>query len=50
MGATGLITLFTGFDHASSLGAASIDLSQQVGVPCIVAALAAAIEQSVGIP
>ena len=36
-------------DHVSVLGTSSIDLPQQAGIPCIAAALAAAIEQQVGI-
>ena len=44
-----LITLFTSYDHVSVLGTTAIDLPQQAGVPCIAAAVAAAIEQQVGI-
>jgi len=44
-----LITLFAGYDHISILGAASVDLPQQAGIPCIAAAVATAIEQQVGI-
>jgi hypothetical protein len=44
-----LITLFTSYDHVSVLGTTAIDLPQQAGIPCIAAALAAAIEQQVGI-
>jgi hypothetical protein len=44
-----LITLFSSYDHVSVLGTAAIDLPQQAGIPCIAAALAAAIEQQVGI-
>ena len=40
-----LITLFTSYTHVDLLGAASIDLPQQAGIPCISAALATAIEQ-----
>jgi len=45
----GLITLFTSSTHVDLLGAASIDLLQQAGIPCIAAAVAAAIEQQAGI-
>ena len=41
----GLITLLTSYSHVDLLGAASIDLPQQAGIPCIAAAVAAAIEQ-----
>ena len=44
-----LITLFTNYTHVDLLGAASVDLPQQAGIPCIAAALATAIEQQVGI-
>ena len=44
-----LITLFTNYTHVDLLGAASVDLPQQAGIPCIAAAVAAAIEQQVGI-
>ena len=41
----GLITLLTSYSHVDLLGAASFDLPQQAGIPCIAAAVAAAIEQ-----
>ena len=44
-----LITLFTNYTHVDLLGAASVDLPQQAGIPCIAAAVAAAIEQQIGI-
>ena len=44
-----LITLLTSYSHVDLLGAASVDLPQQAGIPCILAALATAIEQQVGI-
>jgi hypothetical protein len=44
-----LITLFTNYDHVDLLGAASVDLPQQAGIPCIAAAVATAIEQQAGI-
>jgi len=34
-----LITLFTSYSHVDLLGAASVDLPQQAGLPCIAAAL-----------
>jgi hypothetical protein len=37
-----LITLFAGYDHVDLLGAASVDLPQQAGIPCIAAAVATA--------
>jgi hypothetical protein len=40
-----LITLFTNYTHVHLLGAASVDLPQQAGIPCIAAAVAAALEQ-----
>ena len=42
----GLITLLTSYSHVDFLGAASIDLPQQVGIPCITAAVAAAIAEA----
>ena len=44
-----LITLFTNYTHVDLLGAGSVDLPQQAGIPCIAAAVAAAIEQQAGI-
>lgn len=44
-GLLALITLFASYDHVDFLGAASVDLPQQAGIPCIAAALATAIEQ-----
>jgi hypothetical protein len=44
-----LITLLTSYAHVDLLGAASLDLPQQAGIPCIAAAVAMAIEQQVGI-
>ena len=41
----GLITLLTSYSHVDLLGAASVDLPQQAGIPCIAAAVATAIEQ-----
>ena len=41
----GLITLLTSYSYVDLLGAASIDLPQQAGIPCIAAAVATAIEQ-----
>jgi hypothetical protein len=41
----GWITLFTNYTHVDLLGAASVDLPQQAGIPCIAAAVATAIEQ-----
>jgi len=38
-----LITLFSSYDHVSVLGTTAIDLPQQAGIPCIAAAVAAAI-------
>ena len=37
-----LITLFAGYDHVDLLGASSIDLPQQAGIPCLFAAVATA--------
>jgi hypothetical protein len=44
-----LITLSTNYTHVDLLGAASVDLPQQAGIPCIAAAVATAIEQQAGI-
>jgi hypothetical protein len=44
-----LITLFTNYTNVDLLGAASVDLPQQAGIPCIAAAVATAIEQQAGI-
>jgi len=45
-----LITLFTSYDHITIPGAhASLQLPQQAGIPLLAAAVAAAIEQQVGI-
>ena len=41
-----LITLFTNYTHVDLLGAASVDLPQQAGIPCIVAAVAAAVAEA----
>jgi hypothetical protein len=41
-----LITLFTNYTHVDLLGATSVDLPQQAGIPCIVAAVAAAIAEA----
>ena len=41
-----LITLFTNYTHVDLLGAASVDLPQQAGIPCIAAAVAAAIAEA----
>ena len=41
-----LITLFTSYDHVSVLGTTAIDLPQQAGIPCIAAALAAALAEA----
>jgi len=41
-----LITLFIGYSHVDLLGAASIDLPQQAGIPCIDAALATALAEA----
>ena len=41
-----LITLLTGYSHVDLLGAASFDLPQQAGVPCIAAALATALAEA----
>jgi hypothetical protein len=41
-----LITLFTSYTHVDLLGAASVDLPQQAGIPCIAAALAAALAEA----
>jgi hypothetical protein len=40
-----LITLFTSYTHVDLLGAASIELPQQAGIPCIAAAVVTAIER-----
>jgi len=40
-----LITLFTNYTHVDLLGAASVDLPQQAGIPCIAAAVATVLEQ-----
>jgi hypothetical protein len=39
-----LITLSTNYAHVDFLGAASFDLPQQAGIPCIAAAVATAVE------
>ena len=45
-----LITLFTSYDNITIPGAhASLQLPQQAGIPLLAAAVAAAIEQQVGI-
>ena len=41
-----LITLFTSYTHVDLLGAASVDLPQQAGIPCIVVALATAVAEA----
>jgi len=41
-----LITLFTSYTPVDLLGAASVDLSQQAGIPCIAAALATAFAEA----
>jgi signal transduction histidine kinase len=41
-----LITLFTSYDHVSVLGTTAIDLPQQAGIPCIAAAVAAALAEA----
>ena len=41
-----LITLFSSYDHVSVLGAAAIHLPQQAGIPCIAAAVAAALAEA----
>ena len=41
-----LITLFTGYRYVDLLEAASFDLPQQAGVPCIAAALATAVAEA----
>jgi len=41
-----LITLFTNYTHVDFLGAASVDLPQQAGIPCITAAVATAIAEA----
>ena len=41
-----LITLFTNYTHVDLLGAASVDLPQQAGIPCIAAAVAAAVAEA----
>lgn len=44
-----LITLFTNYTHVDLLGAAFVELPQQAGISCIIAAVETAIEQQVGI-
>ena len=39
-----LITLLTSYSHVDLLGTTAFDLPQQAGIPCILAALATAIE------
>ena len=41
-----LITLFTNYTHVDLLGAASVDLPQQAGIPCIAAAVATAVAEA----
>jgi len=41
-----LITLFTSYAHVDLLGAASIDLPQQAGIPYIAAAMATAVAEA----
>ena len=41
-----LITLFTGYDLVALFRAASVDLPQQVGIPCVAAALATALSEA----
>lgn len=41
-----LITLLTSYSHVDALGAASFDLPQQAGIPCIAAALATAVAEA----
>jgi len=41
-----LITLLTSYSHVDLLGAASVDLPQQAGLPCIAAALATAVAEA----
>ena len=41
-----LITLFAGYDHVDLLGASSIDLPQQAGIPCLFAAVATAFTEA----
>ena len=41
-----LITLLTSYDHVDILGAASFELPQQAGIPCIAAAVATAIAEA----
>jgi len=41
-----LITLLTSYSHVDVLGAASFDLPQQAGIPCIAAALATAVAEA----
>ena len=41
-----LITLFTGYDPVAVFRAASVDLPQQAGIPCIAAALATAVAEA----
>ena len=43
------LSLITSYGHVDLLGAASVDLPQQAGIPCLAAAVATAIEQQVGI-
>ena len=43
------LSLITSYAHVDLLGAASVDLPQQAGIPCLAAAVATAIEQQVGI-
>jgi hypothetical protein len=45
-GLLALITLFAGYDHVDLLGAASIHLPQQAGIPCIAAAMATAVAEA----
>ena len=40
----GLITIFTSYDHVDLPGIGSVEISQQLGLPCLAAAVAAAIE------
>jgi hypothetical protein len=41
-----LITLLTSYAHVDLLGAASFDLPQQAGIPCIIAAMATAVAEA----
>jgi hypothetical protein len=43
------LSLITSYAHVDLLGAASVDLPQQAGIPCLAVAVATAIEQQVGI-